>query len=217
MHISTQMHRDQKGRNIQMKLHKSFFAPAVLLAILSTASVAVAQEALPTASRTLQLSAFGAVGGDFTGLSGGKNFLVLAGADLGLPNWRAIRPTIEVRGTYPADHGLVDSQKSILAGLKTDFLPNHRLRPYADFLVGRGEMNYRLGYLYNNLVYTLTTTNVYSFGGGLDYDLNEHLVVRVDGQVQRWGYAPTPSGDVYAKVGIAGIAYRFNFDHHPKP
>jgi hypothetical protein len=185
---------------------------ALLAATISWVSAAEAQDSHPTASRPLQLSAFAGVSGVYTGLSGGKNFSITAAGDLGLPPWHGVRPTIELRGTYPTDHGLVDSQESVLAGLKTEFLLSHRLRPYGDFLIGRGQMNYGFGYIYGNNIYALTTTNVYSPGGGFDFDLNERLAIRVDGQFQRWGLTPTQSGNVWAKVGTAGIVYRFNFD-----
>jgi hypothetical protein len=189
----------------------------VLLALAMSALLvrpAAAQQALPTATAPLQLSIFGGLGGVYTGLSGGRNLDVLAGADLGLPPVHGMRPTIEVRGAYPVDHGQVDSQKSILGGLKMEFLLNHHLRPYGDGLFGRGEINYNGGYQFGNQIYLLTTTNVYSFGGGLDYDLSRNLAVRIDGQFQKWGYAPTPSGNIYAKVANAAIVYRFNFDRH---
>ncbi|HEY4379077.1 MAG TPA: hypothetical protein VGN01_01960 [Acidobacteriaceae bacterium] len=195
-----------------MKQQKSVLMLALLAATIASVSAARAQDTHPTASRALQLSAFGGVAGVYTGLAGGKNFSVVAGADLGLPPWRGVRPTLEVRGLYPTDHGLVDSQKSILAGAKFEFLLSHRLRPYGDFLFGRGESNYGFGYLFNNNVYALTTNNVYSPGGGFDYDLTEHFAVRVDGQFQKWGSAPTPSGTIWSKVGMAGLVYRFNFD-----
>ncbi len=194
-----------------MKQSKIVLTLAVLLAVLSTAGIATAQVAMPTATRTLTLSAFGGVSGVYTGLSGGKNLSIIAGADLGLASWRGIRPEIEARGVYPVDKGSIDSQKSILGGLKVDFLLNHRLRPYGDVLFGRGEMDYQPGYLFNNEVYQLTTTNVYSGGGGVDYDLNDQLAIKVDAQIQRWGYAPTPSGNLYSKLGTVGVIYRFNF------
>jgi hypothetical protein len=169
------------------------------------------QQTLPTATQTLQLSVFGGFGGVFTGLGGGKNFDVLAGADLGLPPVHGIRPTVEVRGAYPVDKGLIDSQKSMLGGIKTEFLLNHHLRPYANFLFGRGQINYNGGYQFGNQIYLLTTTNVYSFGGGFDYDLSDSFSLRFDGQFQKWGYAPTPSGNIYAKVANAAIVYHFKF------
>jgi hypothetical protein len=208
-----------------MKHSKVVLTLALLSATLSWAYAAVAQEVHPTATRQLQLSAFGAVSGVFTGLEGGKNFAVTAGGDLGLPAWLGIRPTIEIRGRYPTDHGLVDSQKNILGGLRVDFLLNHRLRPYGDFLFGRGQMNYGLnGYTFANngvsagacmaheCVYSLTTTYIDTGGIGFDYSLNDRLAIKVDAQVERWGSAPTSTGRIYTAVGTAGLVYYFNFD-----
>jgi len=197
-----------------MKQHRFVLTLAMLLAI-SWESRASAQQALPTAERPMQLSAFGAVSGVYTGLAGGKNFAITAGVDLGLPPFRRVRPTIEVRGTYPTDHGLVVSEKSVLAGLRVEYPLGHRIHPYGDFLFGRGEMDYQ-GYLFNYQIYELTTTNVYSPGGGFDYDASEHWSAKVDVQVQRWGSAPTPSGVVWAKVATVGVAYRFGFDRRYK-
>jgi hypothetical protein len=187
---------------------------ALLLAALSLSFVAQAQN--PTAVQRMQLSAFGGVSGVFTGLEEGKNFSLTLGADLALPPFsRLVRPVIEVRATQPTDHGLVDSQKSILGGLRVDFLLGHRIHPYADFLFGRGQMNYgEFGYLYNNFEYDLTTTNVYSPGVGFDYDLSERFALKADGQYQQWSSAPTPSGTIYAKSGTLGLVYRFNFNRH---
>ena len=201
-----------------MKHEKLVLTLALLLPTLFAPRSAPAQEATnPTAIRRLQLSAFGAASGVYTGLAGGKNFAVAAGADLGLPPWRGIRPTLEVRGTYPLDRGTIDSQKSILGGLNVEFLLHHRFRPYGDFLFGRGEINYRTngsinGYIYGNQIYTLTTTYIDSPGAGFDYQLTDHLAIKVDGQFQRWASAPTPSGIIYSKVGSVGLVYFFNFD-----
>ncbi|MGA1983372.1 MAG: hypothetical protein ABSG84_13010 [Acidobacteriaceae bacterium] len=196
-----------------MKHSKVVLTLALVSATLSLACAAVAQQALPTAERRLQLSAFGAVSGVFTGLEGGKNFAITAGGDFGLPPWRGIRPTLEVRGRYPTDHGLVDSQKDILGGGRVDFLLNHRLRPYGDFLFGRGQMNYGLnGYIFGNNIYALTTTYIDAGGIGFDYSLNKNLALKVDAQVERWGSAPTSTGRIYTSVGTAGLVYYFTFD-----
>jgi len=185
---------------------------ALLLAAWSWACMARAQDSHPTAVRPLQLSAFGAVSGVWTGLGGGKNFSITAGGDLALPPYRWVRPVIEIRGTYPMDHGLVDSQKSVLGGLRVDFLLGHKIHPYGDFLYGRGQINYGYGYPFNGEFYDLTTTYIDSAGGGFDYDFTDHLALKVDGQYQRWANAPTPSGNIYTTVATAGIAYRFGFD-----
>lgn len=191
-----------------MNLRKVFLA---LLLSVSLPPYAAHAQATPTASRSLDLSAFGGVAGVATSLSGGKNLSFVVGMDLGLTPIRGVRPVVEVRGLYPIDGGNVASQKSILLGPRVDFLLNHRLRPYGDFLIGRGEMDYKNGgYLFDNAaVYVETTTNVYSPGGGVDYDLSSHLSFKVDMQLQHWDYTPTASGSLWSKVGTVGIVYRF--------
>jgi hypothetical protein len=197
-----------------MKQDKLVLALALLLETIASTSLARAQTN-PTAVQPLQLSAFGGASGVFTGLESGKNLSFTAGVDLGLPPHAGIRPTIEVRGLYPVDNGVIDSQKDVLGGLKVAFLIHHRLQPYGNFLFGRGEMHYgAYGYLYNNYVYVLTTTYVYSPGAGIDYRFSDHFALKVDGQWQRWaGPAPTSTGTIYAKVGTIGLVYYFNFNH----
>src|ERR1035438_2530263 len=167
-----------------MKQLRLIQALALLLATISGWRVAAAQ-ALPTAAQPLQLSAFGGVSGVFTGLAGGKNFSITAGGDLGLPVWHGLRPVVEIRGTYPMDRGLVVAQKDALGGLKVNFLLGRRIHPYGDFLAGRGEMDFRLGYIFGNTIYDVTTTWVYSPGAGFDYDLTDRLSLKVDAQLQR--------------------------------
>jgi hypothetical protein len=140
---------------------------------------------------------------------------VTAGGDLALPPIAHLRPTLEVRGTFPTDHGLVDSQKSAEGGLRVDFLLGRRLHPYGDFLFGRGQINYgQFGYDYKTLDYELTTTYVYSPGAGIDFDIGDHFGIKADGQYQRWSSPPTSSGIIYSKVGTIALVYRFNFNRH---
>jgi hypothetical protein len=196
-----------------MKQDKVVLSLGLLLAILCWTSAAEAQN--PTAIQRMQLSGFGGVSGDFTGLNSGKNLGLTLGADLALPPHHGVRPTIEVRGTYPIDGGVVDSQRSILGGLLVDFLLGRRLHPYADFLFGRGQTDYGSGFpAFRGSRYVLTTTYVYSPGIGVDFDLGDHFAVKADGQYQRWGYEPTDSGTVYSKVGTIALVYRFNFNGH---
>ena len=194
-----------------MKQNRVVLPLALLLVVLSWPG-AVRAQSDPTAIQRMQLSAFGGLSAVYTGLGGGRNVGLTAGADLALPPVFRVRPTVEVRGTYPMDSGSIVSQKDALAGLRVDFLLGHRMHPYGDLLFGRGEMNYNSGYFYGNYEYDLTTTWVYSPGGGVDFDLGEHFGVKADGQFQKWGSAPTASGNVYSKVVTVAVVYRFNFN-----
>ena len=187
-----------------------------LLLLIAIVWTAAAQAQHPTASQALGLSAFGGVTGVFTGLEGGKNLSFTAGVDLAFPPlYRMFRPTFEVRGKFPMDGGTIVSQKDIMGGARVDVLLGRRYHPYGDFLFGRGQMDYQNGgFVFNNFQYELTTTYVWSAGGGVDYDLNDNFSVKADGQYQHWGSAPTTSGSLYSTSVTLGVVYRFNFNHH---
>lgn len=198
-----------------MKQDKLVLSLALLLATLSPTLAAHAQPANATAVQRMQLSAFGGASGAYTGLETSKNLSVTVGMDLGLAPHFGVRPVIEVRGLYPLDKGQVVAQKDILGGLKVDFLLNHRLHPYGDFLFGRGQMNYGpSGFSYQNYIFDVTTTYVYSPGAGIDYRFSDHLALKIDAQIQHWSSTPTASGDLYSKVGTVGLVYIFDFNHH---
>ena len=188
------------------------FALALLASVAALTSAASAQN--PTAVQKLQLSTFSGVSGVYTGLAGGKNLDITAGLDLALPPVAHVRPSLEVRGSYPIDRGNIDSQESVLGGARVDFLIGHRFHPYGDFLFGRGQMNYGKGYFYRNSEYLLTTTWVYSPGLGFDYALSDHFLIKLDGQFQRWGAAPVDGGTIYAKQGTVGLVYIIDFNRH---
>jgi len=182
----------------------------LLLAMVLCPCIARAQGAKPTATQDIQLSAFTGVSGVYTGLSGGRNISLTVGADLALTPWNGVLPSLELRGTYPIDRGNIVSQKDIFGGLRLDFYLSHRIHPYGDFLFGRGEMNYASGgYNFNDFTYLVSTSYVYSPGAGFDYDLSNHLVIKLDGQIQRWGSVPTASGSLYSTAGTIGLVYRF--------
>jgi hypothetical protein len=201
-----------------MKQDKAVLTLALLLAPFFLSSIAAAQSAKPTADQNIQLSVFGAASGNYTGLSGGRNLSITAGIDLALAPWHGTRPTLEIRGIYPIDKGKIVSQKDVLGGLRLDFLLGHRVHPYGDFLFGRGQMNYTgtpcnamggFGYVFGNNCYQVSTTYVYSPGAGFDYDLTNHLGIKIDGQYQQWGTVPTASGKLFSTLGSIGLVYRF--------
>lgn len=185
-----------------------------LFIFLCAASTARPQAA-PAATQTLRISAFGGLTGNWTGLQGGKNLGFTAGGDLTLPAFRTFAPSIEIRGTYPFIEGNIDSQRNLLGGLKVERRYG-RIHPYGDILYGRGSIHYQKGGypdLTGAFLYLQSPSNILSFGGGVDYDLNRTFAVKADFQIQRYSTPVTESGHIYAKPVTLGIVYRLNFNH----
>jgi hypothetical protein len=184
-------------------------------AIFSLACAGRAQSR-PTASQQLDLSVFAAGTGTFTRIAGGKNLSFTAGADLTYLPLRLLRPSLEIRGTYPVDTGHIDSQKSFLVGPKVEH-PFGRFHPYVDFLIGRGEIDYHNDLFTAGAIEFLSSTStVYSPGGGLDYTLGKGIDVKADIQFQHWDVplwtTPFPSPGVVHPVALTfGGVYHFNF------
>ena len=178
-----------------------------------------------TASRAFEPSAFLGVTGDYTGLNGSRNLGVTAGVDVGFHPFFGLLPSVEVRGIYPLDSGIVVGQESVEGGLRVQ-KRLRRIRPYADVLFGRGQLNYQNGgYVVpaQNFSYLQSTSNIYDGGIGFELDVNEHFAVLLDGQAQHWnlpftpGGASTASSSIYSKVGTIGVVYRLGWLEHGHP
>ena len=188
-------------------------------------SASARAQSLPTASRGFVPSAFAGLTGTYTGLNGGRNLGVTAGLDLGFRPFFGLLPSIEVRGTYPLDDGQVVGEEVAEGGLRVQKRYG-RLRPYADVLFGRGELNYQNGGLAvptQAFRYIQTTSNVISPGLGLEVDLSPHVAVLFDGQFQIWNVPFDPSGTtpntghLFSFPGTLGVVYRFNWLEHGHP
>ncbi len=195
---------------------------SLLKLVRLTAIVALAQlgfipssfgQSLPAGTQQLKLSAFAAATGTYTNLAGGKNLGITAGADLTFLRFRLVKPALEIRGTYPVDSGHIDSQKSFLLGPRVEY-PLDRLHPYADFLVGRGQIDYLNGGFPVGccLDYISSNTFIYSPGVGLDFDLSHFLAVKADAQFQHWNTPVTASGSINPTALSLGLVYNFDFN-----
>lgn len=216
--------------------------PSLALAVLAgavsipTLPARAQATATATASQQLALSAFGGGTGTYTGIYGGRNLGITAGADLAFLTYRRFRPVLELRGTYPVHNGQIDAQKNFLGGVKVerDF---GRLHPYVDFLVGRGQITYQRGGLQvGSVLFLSSTSTVFSPGVGVDFDLTPHWAIKGDFQYQHWDVpfavldgAPAPvtvvatpggtlqaatTGTISPRVITAGAVYRFDFNHY---
>ena len=194
-----------------MKFRKTLTLLAFFATICSQARTAPAQ-AVPAGTQHLQLSAFAGATGTYTDLEGGKNLGITAGADLTFLYFRSFLPSFEFRGTYPIDGGHISSQKNFLLGPKVEY-PIGRFHPYADFLFGRGQIDYHgSGFPVGNLIYLSSNTAVYSPGVGLDYNLTHNLGLKADAQFQHWNTPVVPSGVIHPTALTFAIQYSFDLN-----
>ncbi len=193
----------------QLKSQLNLILSAAFLLLAPTAHA----QAVPTAAQTFQLSVFGGGSGVFTDLKGGHNLSFTAGVDFGFLSLHGFHPAVEVRGTYPVHTGTIDSQKSVLGGIRVDRRYNVA-RPYVDFLVGRGELDYQNGgFTIGPLTYLSTSTTVYSPGAGVDLHISRHFSFKADYQYQNWSTPVVSSGKIHPSVITLGAVYRFDFNH----
>jgi hypothetical protein len=171
-------------------------------------------QAMPTASQALEISVFGAGTGTATELGGGKNTGITAGLDVTFRNYFHVRPSLEIRGTYPIDSGSVVGLTDGMVGLKLQ-KDYGRFHPYVDVLYGRGALDYQNGgIVIGTFRYDRTTTNVYGAGAGLDLRLTRQFYGKADVQFERWNTPVTDTGVIYPIPVSIGIAYRFDFNHY---
>jgi hypothetical protein len=200
-----------------LRLRKIALNWAALVAVAAGLFAGTAHAQQPTASKLLEISAFGGLTGTYTGLSGGRNLGITAGVDVGLRSYYGFRPFLEGRGTYPMDDGHIDAQKSALGGIRVERFVLPGLHVYGDFLIGRGEIDYENGgypSLSGNYLYLSSTSPVVSPGIGAEYRLTEHISALADLQFQHWDTPAAPSGSLWAKPITLGARYRFNFNKH---
>lgn len=81
----------------------------------------------------------------------------------------------------------------------------HKLYPYGKLVAGIATIHFQQGYFAAN---SSSTYGAYGFGGGLEYRMTDHLILRaIDVEYQKWHNFP-PSG-LSPVVATVGVAYRF--------
>ena len=91
--------------------------------------------------------------------------------------------------------------------------PLGKFHPYADFLIGRGQIDYHSpGFIFGNTLYISTNTVVYSPGVGVDYNFTHNLALKADAQFQHWSTPVIASGTIYPVALTFGVVYNFDFN-----
>jgi hypothetical protein len=106
----------------------------------------------------------------------GWNQGLSGGADFRVGRFVFGQPALGARYTYSTGH--YGKQRTFVAGPELHYI-YRRWRPYADFLIGPGNITYSTGQTDSSIVY--------EFGGGLDYRKTHKIGFRVvDFQYQLW-------------------------------
>ena len=170
-------------------LHPCSLVPLRFVSALAAAllPLACAAQAVPTAFKTTDISAFGGYLNASPAYGPTRN----NGEAFGAIVTRYFRIPVDtaLEGRVNLTNGTYIQQHTYLGGLqiKADFL--HRLHPYADFLAGQGTLHFNTtatGHINDNSI-------VYNYGAGLDLDLIHNFQLRADFQHQIWTIGRTPS------------------------
>lgn len=174
--------------------------PAVLLVLAPNLAHS---QATPTASRSATISVFGGYLSDLPDYGPYRNNGFAFGVDYSrffahLP----VTPSLELRANIAQGKTVNEHSYGFGPHIQYDRLgPFH---PYADLLVGPGNIHFNFpnSILGDNSI-------VWSYGGGLNYDLPHHLQAVIDFQGQHWktGHAVTLSPSLV----IIGIRYTIPF------
>jgi hypothetical protein len=117
------------------------------------------------------------------------------------------RPGVQIRGSY-TNYDFM-SQKLISVGPQLLF-DWGRIHPYGDFLYGYGTASFN----HPAPDYRGNNSTVWSYGGGIDFDLAKYWALRLDYQQQRWDFARQP---FQPNAFNAGVRYVVHFRSRTGP
>lgn len=162
---------------------------ALFVVAASTIPVATARsQARQTATKSADIAVFGGWVGAHPDYGPYNSYGGMFGADYTRYFHSPVVPSLEFRANFHSN--IVVKEHSYVVGLRA-VAPFRLIRPYADFLVGPGTIDfpYNIGYTHDDSV-------VYSYGGGVDVPVFRNFEFRADLQGQHWNLQPltyTPS------------------------
>ena len=199
----------------------SFLSKTAVLIACTVAAVGpgsrsvYAQAHKETAIQAMRLHVFGvgsyvhpAYGVDQTG----SGFAVGGGAGFTVHHVHYLEPSLDLRYQYASSPSVTET---VLSGGLRVILHAAKFHPYGDILVGTGNLDIKkVNPAFPN--YKHDDSTVYTFGGGLDYDLTQTVGFRIDVQQQRWQLATT-NLPFYPTQASIGVRYQFHFRNQNGP
>lgn len=186
----------------------------LLCGLMSSLALSVTADAqsLSTASKGAEISFFGAYAVGTTDYGPHTLKGISAGGDFTIFPHFVLKPSLEVRGNELFANDL--TEKTVLVGGRGQVDWRGRFHPYADVLVGGGEIVFHPDPVPG---YTGDRGKVYSYGGGINIDVTHHVAAKLDFQQQNWNLGPNSyavaSGDftLTPRLFSAGITYTLPF------
>jgi hypothetical protein len=181
-----------------------FTSSVTALILLFSGSLALAQSD-PGMYKTESISAFAGFLYDHQDYTGGYNDGVMFGMDFTQHIHFPVEPSLEARVNIAPGDDI--KQNSYMFGpvLNARVGP---FRPYGDFLIGLGTINFNHPAY---PTYTHDTSTVYDFGGGVEVALVRGVRLKFDMQYQHWQLGTTNQTAFTPVLASAGLAYTIPF------
>jgi opacity protein-like surface antigen len=175
-------------------------------------------QAISTASRSLDIAAFGGYAGGKTDYGAEKPQGAGFGLDITKFFHLPVVPSLEARANV-FDSSVIN-ELSYMGGIRVEVPLKNRIHPYAAVLAGVGTLHFKFS---PNPGYTGDRGVVISYGGGIDFDVVHNISIKIDGQYQNWNLGPngqkvpvTANFTLTPIVGIIGVEYHIPFRPHIK-
>lgn len=175
-------------------------------------------QAISTASRSLDLAAFGGYAGGKTDYGDEKPQGAGFGLDITKFFHLPVVPSLEARANV-FDSSVIN-ELSYMGGIRVEVPLKNRIHPYVAALAGVGTLHFKFAPAPG---YTGDRGVVISYGGGIDFDVVHNISIKIDGQYQNWNLGPngqkvpvTADFTLTPIVGIIGVEYHIPFRPHIK-
>ena len=164
-------------------------------------------QATPVAVKKADISAFAAFTRVTPDWDAPSNKGFTFGVDVMKPVRWFLKPSLEFRGTIA--HGPTVNEDTYGGGVKVEH-PIWRLHPYADFLISAGTITFNHPHIdARGRLYKSDNSIVYTYGGGVDYDLTPRWAAKFDYQGEHWNLGSSQT--LTPRALTIGVVYRIPF------